>query len=146
MKKIIVLLIVLCLPILIYLVLNKKGNKPIPATTDKEITDELSPIVKDFFNQIKMSNYQQATIKFDEQMKQQMPPSELANLSTQLDNQIGQLIELGAPTLKQKNNIILEYNSKFEKENDVNIQVVFKKYPDGYKISGLWFDSNKLSN
>lgn len=78
-------------------------------------------------------------------MNEKMPPQELENIHNQIAQKIGNLTTLGNPNLsKQNDNLVLEYTASFEREDNVTIQLIFNKEPDGYKITGLWFDSPKL--
>jgi hypothetical protein len=122
---------------------NKQQS--LPASEQQSLTTELSLLGQNFFNNLTEKKYQEATLNFNSQMRQEMPPQELENIHNQITQKVGSLTTLGDPSLsKQDDNLVLEYIASFEREANVTIRLIFNEEPGGYQIAGLWFDSPKL--
>ena len=131
--------------IVAFVLASANKRQPLPPSEQQSLITELSLLAQDFFNNLAEKNYQEATSNFNGEMNEKMPPQELENIHNQITQKIGDLTTLGNPNLsKQDDNLVLEYIASFEREDNVTIQLIFNKEPDGYKIAGLWFDSPKL--
>ena len=144
LKIIFPVIAVVVIAALAVLYLSSKA-KTIPPQEAQGLLPELSPIAQNFFDGLTSRDYEKASRNFNGIMREKMPPQQLKTLYEQINEKIGDLVNLGSPKIsKQGENITLEYQAEFGKEKNVTIRIVFNKENDGYKISGLWFDSPKL--
>jgi len=137
----VVILIIAALAVLYF----SSKAKTLPPQDAQNLLSELSPIAQNFFEGLTSKDYEKASRNFNGIMREKMPLQQLKTLYEQINEKIGDLVNLGSPKIsRQGENITLEYQAEFEKEKNVTVRIVFNKEGDGYKISGLWFDSPKL--
>ena len=148
MKKILTFIIgglatLIIVGLVVFVLTSRKQS--LPPQEVEDLRSKLSPIAQNFFDGMLTDDYEKASKNFNGIMREKMPPEQLATVKNQLYEKIGGLVKQDSPDiLKEGNEVVLQYKAEFEKEKNVTIRLVFNKENDGYKISGLWFDSPKL--
>ena len=90
-------------------------------------------------------NYAIYSKDFDEQMKNALTEKVFKQTREMILGKIGKYQSREISDVHKKNQfIIVLYSGKFEKENNVEVKVVFQKTGDKNLVSGLWFNSPKL--
>ena len=147
-----VLLIILTLLASYFYLKDKNYNlfrptsiKSLKEKSDKALLKIIAPKAENFIKSFIVADFEKAVIDFDAEMKVNFSISNFTVNQEQTMVKTGNLKELGKPVINKKedNFLIMEYpQAKFEKEEKVIIQFVFKPDTEGnLKISGFWLDT-----
>ncbi|HNR89678.1 MAG TPA: DUF3887 domain-containing protein [Spirochaetota bacterium] len=89
--------------------------------------------------------YARYVTDFDAQMKNAMPENVFVQTRELIMSKIGKYLSREVSDVSQKDQfVVVKYKGKFEREDGVEIKVVFQKIGDRDLVSGLWFNSPKL--
>ena len=119
--------------------------KSLKEKNDKVLLKIITPKAENFIKSFVAADFEKAAIDFDAEMKANFNISNFTVNREQTMVKTGNFKELGEPIINKKedNFLIMEYpQAKFEKEEKVIIQFVFKPDTEGnLKISGFWLDT-----
>ncbi|MBN1532891.1 MAG: DUF3887 domain-containing protein [Spirochaetes bacterium] len=131
----------LCIPIAV-------GCSRETEVTGRERAEMLAmaaPVADRLLSGFNRGDYPSFSKDFDEAMKQGLSDKVFVQTRDLLLSKIGRYRSRGAADVSREGpRIIVRYAADFEKERGVSVRLVFTKYPSGYLVSGLWFDSPKL--
>lgn len=140
MKKI--LLFAVCLLLMLGGGCTKKAEVPVDK---EEVLAYADPIVDNLLAGFNEGNYAKFSRDFDDRMKSGLPEAAFAPMRQDITSKIG-LYESRAVSKveKQGEATVVIYNADFEKENGVEVRVVFTQDGEKNLVSGLFFNSPKL--
>jgi len=132
--------------LILLLVLSGCAGQGIVEDTEKEQwINTATPIAENILQSINNDDYQSFIADFSEQMKNSMPRQSFTELREKLLSVIGAYISsTPAQVERQGEYIVVYFNAKFEKEENVTVRVVFREDDPTHRVEGLWFDSPKL--
>jgi outer membrane protein assembly factor BamD (BamD/ComL family) len=135
-KKQLSAVITLLLMVFIVVGCNQKEEEPKEQVeTDKEKNEEIVTIAEAFITQLSEGKYDEATENFDETMSREMPASQLREVWTQLESQVGNYIEQEYDsTVEQEGYQIVLIKGLFEGQ-DVLFSVTIDK---SNKVAGFF--------
>ncbi len=91
------------------------------------------------------ANYATFSRDFDDAMKKGIPESNFTSTRAQIVDKVGKYVSRQvSDVFELQGNIVVNYIAKFEQDDQVSVRVVFTKDAP-HKITGLWFNSPKMS-
>jgi hypothetical protein len=99
-----------------------------------------------FFAALKAKDYKAATADFSPKMLEFLPPDRMkANQENNIEPVIGEYVSHVYKSSEESGGFVSYfYHAKFTKDDDVTVKLVFAKDDPTFRITGLWFDSEKL--
>ena len=100
------------------------------------------PITENILVAMNNSDYKSFSMNFDDTMKAELSEDAFPSLLSAVTGQVGNYIEGSKKIVgvNIKNELITAtYNAKFEKSEDVIVEITFKKIDGQIKVVGLWF-------
>jgi len=102
------------------------------------------PMADNLLNAITASDYGKFTHDLDDTMLQAFTQAAFTSLHDQLNGKIGQYVSRQVTTVAPTQNMmVVIYTAKYTQDDNVTVRIVFGGTP--VKITGLWFNSAKLS-
>ena len=143
-KNLIVIVTLLILAVAIVGVYLATIPKPIDETSLRSYSD---PMTEQLLVSINTGNYTQFTANFDPAMLNAFPLEKFDQLRDSLQSNIGNFSSMSFLKAERSGSFIVAYyNTIYTNDSNVQVRVVFS-YNDGIaKISGLWFNSEKLAS
>jgi len=104
-----------------------------------------TPMAENTLESIKNNDYQGFIKDYSQEMIDATPPEAFADLKELLDSKIGTYISFEPERVIEEDGFVsVFFIVKFEKEEKVTMQLVYKKDDETHKLQGLWFNSPKL--
>jgi hypothetical protein len=116
-------------------------------TAEKEKAEMvITPIVEGYFKAIKAKDFKAATKDFSAEMRKAMPPEKFKDEVEKNEAPIiGEYVSHAFQSFSVEGKFLAAvYLAKFTKEEKVQVKFVFDKNDPAYRISGLWYTSEKL--
>ena len=143
LKKIIVALVVLIIAVALVGVYLGTMSKPIDVSSVRSYSD---PMTEQLLVSINTGNYTQFSVNFDPSMLNALPIDKFNQLRDTLQSDIGNFTSMTFVSAGWSGDYIaVNYNAIYTNDSNVAVKVVFSPVGDSAKISGLWFNSAKLS-
>jgi hypothetical protein len=92
-------------------------------------------------------NYTMYSGDFGQEMKAALDEAAFEQNREFVVSRIGLYVSRGSPVVTESGGFIaVNYPAKFEREDGVNVRLVFRKGDASHQLSGLWFQSPELSS
>jgi hypothetical protein len=103
------------------------------------------PIADNLLQGFNEGNYTLYSRDFSPEMKESLNETAFMQNREFVISRIGLYESRGDPVVTEQGEYIaVNYPAKFERENDVNVRLVFRKGDDAHLLYGLWFNSPAL--
>ncbi len=120
-------------------------NAELPAGEAAEVLAYAEPIADNLLLGFNENNYTQYSQDFSPQIREGLTEARFAGTRENVVSRIGLYVSRGSPVVTQSGDYIaVNYKADFEREQGVDVRVVFRKGDPSHQIHGLWFNSPKL--
>ena len=144
-------------PIQVFAVLAVLAGVCICGCTNQEIVvpDEerasvlmyADPVADNLLQGFNEDNYTMYSGDFGPEMKAALDEAAFEQNREFVVSRIGLYVSRGDPVVTESGGYIaVNYPAKFEREDGVNVRLVFSKGDESHQLSGLWFQSPELSS
>lgn len=104
------------------------------------------PVADGLLQGFNEDNYTKYSADFGPEMKAALDEAAFKQNRDFVVSRIGLYVSRGSPVVTESGGYIaVNYPAKFEREDGVNVRLVFRKDDESHRLSGLWFQSQKLS-
>ena len=104
------------------------------------------PVADNLLQGFNEDNYSMYSADFGPEMKAALDEAVFEQNRDFVVSRIGLYVSRGSPVVTESGGYIaVNYPAKFEREDGVNVRLVFRKDDESHLLSGLWFQSPKLS-
>lgn len=104
------------------------------------------PVADNLLQGFNENNYTRYSADFGPEMKAALDEAVFEQNRDFVVSRIGLYVSRGSPVVTESGGYIaVNYPAKFEREDGVNVRLVFRKDDTTHWLSGLWFQSPKLS-
>jgi hypothetical protein len=105
------------------------------------------PVADNLLQGFNENNYTMYSRDFGPEMKAALDEAAFVQNREFVVSRIGLYVSKGSPVVTESGEFIaVNYPAKFEREDGVNVRLVFRKGDASHQLSGLWFQSPELSS
>lgn len=118
---------------------------PVEGTEREQVVAKTEPMADNLYQAMVSQDYAAFSKDFDPQMKKAMDEKAFQQMLATLDPKIGKYQSRQLQKVEKVQGLyVLTYLAKFENEDNVTSRISFRP-GDPMQVSGLWFNSPKLS-
>ena len=119
-------------------------SKPLTGSEKDAVLAYSEAQTDNLMNGINNDDYAVFSRDLNDKMKSSIPDTGLTNMRIKVNAKIGNYVSRQVESVTQSGNFVtVIYSARFENEDQVTVRVIFDA-AEPHRISGLWFDSEKL--
>lgn len=115
-------------------------NQPLEGEERERWVTIATPMAENTLESLKNNDYQGFIKDYSQEMIDATTPEAFADLKESLDSKVGTYISFEPERVIEEDGFVsVFFIVKFEKEERVTMQLVYKKDDETHKLQGLWF-------